>query len=135
MNDSTTNTISEVDKENPLHPLQLQNIANAKTEEELKTAVEQTISGLHRFYKTNSLQEYQAAVKEFLNDPMSAENAKKMAETAQKCANAISVRNGNKLKDSISELDRRVWYKTRFVLSQQHKISSACRKPKPDKCF
>ncbi|OGH14237.1 MAG: hypothetical protein A2687_05940 [Candidatus Levybacteria bacterium RIFCSPHIGHO2_01_FULL_38_26] len=106
MDNSTPSTISETDKENPLYPLQLHNIANAKTEEELRTAIEQSVSGLNNSDEKIVLWQHQKAVKEFLSDPTNVEKGNKMAETVQKCANLIAVRSGNKLRSSVLEVDK-----------------------------
>ena len=105
-NQSTADTISEFSKDDPLSLLQLDNIANAKTEEELQIAVEQSISGLHISQEKIALWDYQKAVKEFLSDPTSPEKTSKMAETGQKCANLIAVRSGSRLLSSVSEEDK-----------------------------
>lgn len=103
---STADTITKFKNDDPLSLLQLDNIANAKTEEELLIAVEQSISGLHISEEKTALWDYQKAVKVFLSDTTNSENAYKMGEAGQKCANIIAVRTGSRLQSSVSEGDK-----------------------------
>lgn len=103
---STIDKISKFENNDPLSLLQLDNIANAKTEEELQIAVEQSISGLHVSEEKTAMWEYQKAVKEFLNDITNSEKTLKMSEAGQKCANLIAVRTGSRLLSSVSEDDK-----------------------------
>ena len=124
MKNSNTKTISKIDQDDPLFPLTLHYIANAKNEEELKAAVEQSISGLKNSAERLALWDYQKAVKEFLDDPTNQEVASKMAEAGQKCANLIAVRSGSRLESSVDDVDKDMVRDVRKSLITEFQVST-----------